>query len=53
MYARKSEKEVKQLVARQQVAKNFAKKKDDEATALINQLSEERKRCFAARRSRE
>ncbi|KAH7122815.1 spindle pole body formation-associated protein-domain-containing protein [Dendryphion nanum] len=44
-YARKSEKEVKQLLARQQVAKNYAKKKDEEATILINQLSEERKRA--------
>ncbi|KAF2184717.1 hypothetical protein K469DRAFT_633473 [Zopfia rhizophila CBS 207.26] len=43
-YADKSEKEVKKLVAKQQVAKNFAKKKDGEATELATRLAEERKR---------
>jgi hypothetical protein len=43
-YAEKSEKEVKRLVAKQQLAKDYAKKKDGEATELINKLEHERKR---------
>lgn len=43
-YAERSEKEVKKLVAKQQLAKNYAKKKDGEVTELITKLEQERKR---------
>jgi len=43
-YADKSEKEMKKLIAKQQLAKNFAKKKDGEMTELTTKLAEERKR---------
>jgi hypothetical protein len=43
-YADKSEKEMKKLIAKQQLAKNFAKKKDGEMTEVSTRLAEERKR---------
>lgn len=43
-YAKASEKQMKQLVAKHQVAKNYAKKKDDEAMEAATRLAEERKR---------
>ncbi|KAF2715269.1 hypothetical protein K504DRAFT_396442 [Pleomassaria siparia CBS 279.74] len=43
-YAEKSEKETKKLIAKQQLAKNFAKKKDAEMTEVSSRLNEERKR---------
>ncbi|CAI6333284.1 unnamed protein product [Periconia digitata] len=43
-YAEQSEKEVKKLVSKQQLAKNFAKKKDDEVVELVKRIEEERKR---------
>lgn len=43
-FAEKSAKEVKKLVAKQQMAKNYAKKKDGEATELAQKLEQERKR---------
>ncbi|KAF2263827.1 hypothetical protein CC78DRAFT_617210 [Lojkania enalia] len=43
-YAERSEKEIKKLVTKQQVAKNFAKRKDGEMTELATRLAEERKR---------
>ncbi|KAF2008854.1 hypothetical protein BU24DRAFT_456087 [Aaosphaeria arxii CBS 175.79] len=52
-YAKRSEKEMKQLVAKHQVAKNYAKKKDEEATALTNQRDEERRRFRSRERQLE
>ncbi|KAF2795300.1 hypothetical protein K505DRAFT_302331 [Melanomma pulvis-pyrius CBS 109.77] len=43
-YADKSEREMKKLIAKQQLAKNFAKKKDGEMTEMATRLAEERKR---------
>lgn len=43
-YAERSEKEVKKLVAKQQLAKSYAQKKDGEVTELVNKLEQERKR---------
>ncbi|KAF2106786.1 spindle pole body formation-associated protein-domain-containing protein [Lophiotrema nucula] len=43
-YAERTEKEMKKLVSKQQVAKHFAKKKDGEATEMTTRLAEERKR---------
>lgn len=43
-YAEKSQKEMKKLVAKQQLAKNYAKKKDAEAIEAVTRLGEERKR---------
>ncbi|KAF1957341.1 hypothetical protein CC80DRAFT_443497 [Byssothecium circinans] len=43
-YAERSEKETKKLVAKQQLAKNYARKKDGEVTELITKLEGERKR---------
>jgi hypothetical protein len=43
-YAEKSEKEVKKLVAKQQLAKNYARKKDGEVTELVTKLEQEGKR---------
>ncbi|KAF1839025.1 hypothetical protein BDW02DRAFT_540407 [Decorospora gaudefroyi] len=43
-YAEKSEKEMKKVVAKQQLAKKFAMKKDGEVTELSTKLEQERKR---------
>jgi len=43
-YADKSEKEMKKVIAKQQLAKKFAMKKDGEVTELANKLDQERKR---------
>ncbi|USP75776.1 hypothetical protein yc1106_03050 [Curvularia clavata] len=43
-YAEKSEKEMKKVIAKQQLAKKFAMKKDGEVTELVNKLEQERKR---------
>jgi hypothetical protein len=43
-YAERSEKEMKKLVAKQQLAKNYARKKDGEVTQLTTQIEGERKR---------
>lgn len=43
-YADKSEKEMKKVIAKQQLAKKFAMKKDGEATELSTKLEQERKR---------
>jgi hypothetical protein len=43
-YAEKSEKEMKKVIAKQQLAKKFAMKKDGEATELSTKLEQERKR---------
>lgn len=43
-YAEKSEKEMKKVVAKQQLAKKFAMKKDSEVTELVTKLEQERKR---------
>lgn len=43
-YAERSEREMKKLVAKQQLAKNYAKKKDGEMTELATRLEQERKR---------
>lgn len=43
-YAERSQKEMKKLVAKQQLAKNYAKKKDSEAIEAVTRLAEERKR---------
>jgi hypothetical protein len=52
-YAERSEKEVKQLVARQQMAKQYAKKKDGEAMEAATRLAEERKRFRSRERELE
>jgi hypothetical protein len=43
-YAEKSEREMKKVIAKQQLAKKFAMKKDGEATELSTKLEQERKR---------
>ncbi|CAN9419683.1 unnamed protein product [Alternaria alternata] len=43
-YAENSEKEMKKVIAKQQLAKKFAMKKDGEATELSTKLEQERKR---------
>jgi hypothetical protein len=43
-YAEKSEKEMKKVIAKQQLAKKFAMKKDGEVTELTTKLEQERKR---------
>jgi hypothetical protein len=43
-YAERSEKEMKKVVAKQQLAKKFAMKKDSEVTELAQRLEQERKR---------
>jgi hypothetical protein len=43
-YAEKSETQMRQLVKKQQVAKNYAKKKDGEAMEAATRLAEERRR---------
>lgn len=43
-YTARSEKEVKKLIAKQQLAKNYAMKKDGEVTELITKFEQERKR---------
>jgi hypothetical protein len=43
-YTKRSEKEVKKLIAKQQLAKNYAQKKDGEVTELVTKLEQERKR---------
>ncbi|RMZ73240.1 spindle-body formation-associated [Pyrenophora seminiperda CCB06] len=43
-YADKSEKEMKKVITKQQLAKKFAMKKDGEVTELANKLEQERKR---------
>ncbi|KAF2868374.1 spindle pole body formation-associated protein-domain-containing protein [Massariosphaeria phaeospora] len=52
-YAERSEKEMKKLVAKQQLAKNYAMKKDDEMTELTTRLAEERKRFKSRERDLE
>lgn len=42
-YSRKSEEETKKLIAKQKMAKDYARKKDEEATALRGLLETERK----------
>jgi len=43
-YKERSEKEVKKLIAKQQLAKNYAKKKDDDFNELSTKLEQERRR---------
>ncbi|KAH7348144.1 spindle pole body formation-associated protein-domain-containing protein [Pyrenochaeta sp. MPI-SDFR-AT-0127] len=43
-YAERSEKEMKKVIAKQQLAKKFAMKKDGEVTELATKLEQERKR---------
>ncbi|KAL5386975.1 hypothetical protein PMIN06_002759 [Paraphaeosphaeria minitans] len=43
-YTARSEKEVKKLIAKQQLARNYAQKKDGEVTELATKLEQERKR---------
>ncbi|KAJ4302942.1 hypothetical protein N0V90_001833 [Kalmusia sp. IMI 367209] len=43
-YRERSEKEMKKLISKQQLAKNYAKKKDGEVTELVTKLEQERKR---------
>jgi hypothetical protein len=43
-YAERSEKEMKKVVAKQQLAKKFAMKKDSEVTELAQKLEQERRR---------
>ncbi|KAF2823714.1 hypothetical protein CC86DRAFT_327596 [Ophiobolus disseminans] len=43
-YAEKSEKEMKKVIAKQQLAKKFAMKKDGEVTELVTKLEQERKK---------
>jgi hypothetical protein len=50
-YAERSQKEVKKLLVKQQIAKNYAKKKDTEAMEAVTRLAEERKR-FRSRERR-
>ncbi|KAF2731238.1 hypothetical protein EJ04DRAFT_514742 [Polyplosphaeria fusca] len=45
LYAENSEKEMKKLVAKQQLAKSFAKQKDGEMTELTTRLNDECKRA--------
>ena len=43
-YTARSEKEVKKLISKQQLAKDYAMKKDGEVTELITKIEQERKR---------
>lgn len=52
-YAERSEKEMKKLVAKQQLAKKFAMKKDSEVTELATKLEQERKRFRSRERDLE
>jgi hypothetical protein len=52
-YAERSEREMKKIVAKQQLAKKFAMKKDNEVTELATKLEQERKRFRARERELE
>lgn len=52
-YAERSEKEMKKVVAKQQLAKKFAMKKDGEVTELATKLEQERKRFRSRERELE
>ncbi|KAJ8114068.1 hypothetical protein OPT61_g3969 [Boeremia exigua] len=52
-YAERSEKEMKKVVAKQQLAKKFAMKKDSEVTELAAKLEQERKRFRSRERELE
>lgn len=52
-YAERSEREMKKLVAKQQLAKKFAMKKDSEVTELATKLEQERKRFRSRERELE
>lgn len=52
-YAERSEKEMKKVVAKQQLAKKFAMKKDSEVTELAQKLEQERKRFWSRERELE
>lgn len=52
-YAERSEKEMKKIVAKQQLAKKFAMKKDGEVTELATKLEQERKRFRSRERDLE
>lgn len=52
-YAERSEKEMKKIVAKQQLAKKFAMKKDGEVTELATKLEQERKRFRSRERELE
>jgi hypothetical protein len=52
-YAQRSQKEMKKLVTKQQLAKNYAKKKDSEAIEAATRLAEERKRFRSRERQLE
>jgi hypothetical protein len=52
-YAERSEKEMKKVVAKQQLAKKFAMKKDSEVTELATKLEQERKRFRSRERELE
>lgn len=43
-YRERSEKEMKKIISKQQLAKNYAQKKDGEVTELVTKLEQERKR---------
>ncbi|KAF2630303.1 hypothetical protein BU25DRAFT_335100 [Macroventuria anomochaeta] len=52
-YAERSEREMKKVVAKQQLAKKFAMKKDNEVTELATKLEQERKRFRSRERELE
>ncbi|KZM19460.1 uncharacterized protein EKO05_0003057 [Ascochyta rabiei] len=52
-YAERSEREMKKIVAKQQLAKKFAMKKDSEVTELATKLEQERKRFRSRERELE
>lgn len=52
-YAERSEREMKKVVAKQQLAKKFAMKKDSEVTELATKLEQERKRFRSRERELE
>ncbi|KAJ4989432.1 hypothetical protein SVAN01_05157 [Stagonosporopsis vannaccii] len=52
-YAERSEKEMKKIVAKQQLAKKFAMKKDGEVTELATKLEQERRRFRSRERDLE
>lgn len=52
-YAERSEKEMKKVVAKQQLAKKFAMKKDSEVTELAQKLEQERRRFRSRERELE
>ncbi|XPS99284.1 hypothetical protein M3J09_008463 [Ascochyta lentis] len=52
-YAERSEREMKKIVAKQQLAKKFAMKKDGEVTELATKLEQERKRFRSRERELE